>query len=130
MCVDDNADVLGALRAALGRAPGIECIGCLASTRDLDEQVARLHPDLVILDYNIPGEDSMEALASLRRRHAGVACIVLSGYDDEATKRAASRAGASACLSKDIDTDRLVRAIREVRDGCAPKGSGVAGPVT
>jgi DNA-binding NarL/FixJ family response regulator len=122
LCVDDNADLLGALRIMLSTSPGIECVGTLTSTRGLTDEVDRLKPDVVLMDYTMPGEDTLEALARLKRGRPDLACAMLSGYDDPDTVRAATRAGACRCLSKDIEPDRLIEFVRSAAPG-GPDGT-------
>jgi DNA-binding NarL/FixJ family response regulator len=111
ICVDDNADILKAISYMLGRAAGVECIGAFTTTRDLDAAVTNLRPDVLLLDFTIPGESTLDVLRRFKRDHPSVGCILFSGYDDAETVAAALDAGASRCLAKDIDIDTLVEAV-------------------
>ncbi len=111
LCVDDNADVLKALAYLLGHAPGVQCAGSLTSSKKLGEQIETTRAEVVLLDYNIPGESSLDALRALKRDHPEVACIVFSGYDDPDIIDAALLAGAARCLPKDVDPEELMDVI-------------------
>ncbi len=114
MCVDDSGDLLGAVRWMLAQHPDLECVGCFTSAAQLVADVRRCEPDVLVLDYCIPGEDSLDALRELRRDGLACPCIVWSGYDDMDTVDASVAAGADRCVSKITDFKPLLAAIREL----------------
>ncbi|MCC6677734.1 MAG: response regulator [Phycisphaerales bacterium] len=75
----------------------------LTSAAQLVTDVRRCEPDVLVLDYRIPGEDSLDTLRELRREGLACPCIVWSGYDDIDTVDAAVAAGAHRCVSKITD---------------------------
>lgn len=113
ICVDDNSDVLLTLHLLLDFYDDIECIGCFCSTAHLEEDIDNLQPDLLLLDYNMPGEDALAVLRRIKKSHPDLECILLTGYDDEHIFEEARAAGASRCLTKDMDTAALVHTIRD-----------------
>lgn len=112
-CVDDNLDVLATLNLLFTRADGIQCAGCFPSIADFALANLQQSIDVLILDFTIPGEDTMQLLRQMKDAGDTFACIVLSGYDDAATQDAAFDAGAHRCISKDCDPETLTTAIRE-----------------
>lgn len=111
LCVDDNAEVLRALKYMLGRLPGLHWAGGLSSTKELSAHVAELRADVLLLDYSIPGERPLEALRAAKVDHPRLGCIVFTGFSEPAIEAEAVRAGAARCLTKDVDLDELLDAI-------------------
>jgi DNA-binding NarL/FixJ family response regulator len=72
------------------------------------EHVARLQPDLVVLDLSMPGMDGLDVLSELRGVAPRSVITILSGYISPGVRRAAMARGASACLDKNADLQRLV----------------------
>jgi len=113
--VDDNVDVLKALAYLLGRSRGIECVGSFTTTKGLSTAITTLHPDVLLLDFSIPGESSLDALRRLKEENPDLSCIVFSGYDDDDLIATSLDAGAERCLPKDVDIPVLVEAIQNLR---------------
>ncbi len=75
--------------------------------------VVRSHrPTVLLLDLNMPGGSSVEAITRLRRMSPGTAIVVLTMEDEPAFMREAYAAGASGYVLKDSAATELVKAIR------------------
>ena len=112
LLVDDDKDLLTALSGGL-RQRGYEVAVALDAVAAMSIAV-RLKPDVVVLDVGLPGG---EGSVVMKRMHAlpqlaGVPVIMISGRDPQQYRDEALAAGASAYLSKPIDVDDLVLAIR------------------
>lgn len=92
-------------------------VGYLLSADGLPAHVAERKPRVILLDRNMPGRDSMEALRELAAEFADVRVIVFSGDDDAASVEAALSCGAWGYLSKDAEPAGIVNAIRRVAEG-------------
>ena len=86
--------------------------GALAATR-------REHPDVVVLDYQLPDGSGADCAAQLHQEHPGLHLVILTGFTDEATVRACVQAGCSGFVTKDHAVDELVEALRTVHAGGA-----------
>src|SRR3954471_22351142 len=87
-------------------------IAVAGEAADGDEAVAlahRIRPDVVLLDANLPGLDSLEATRQLAE--AGVAVMLLTESEHDERPFAALRAGATGLLNKDAEPAELVRAV-------------------
>jgi DNA-binding NarL/FixJ family response regulator len=73
--------------------------------------------DVVLLDINMSGRNGPEVLASIRREQPRVPVVMLSMYPEEQYAVLALRAQANAYLSKDVDPQELITAIRQVAGG-------------
>jgi DNA-binding NarL/FixJ family response regulator len=105
----DDRKVRLALRVLLEQIPGLTVVGEAANARDLFVQTSAMHPDLVLLDWTLPGLDEDGTLLTLRQIHPEVSVIVLSGRPE--ARKSALAAGANAYVSKVEPPERLLTAI-------------------
>jgi CheY-like chemotaxis protein len=97
--VDDNPtsrDLLQELRADVG----IVVAGAAASGEEALEQVDDLRPDLVIMDWAMPGMDGIEATARIRHDHPATRVIGWTSHDEPGLHDAFLSAGATAVYQK------------------------------
>lgn len=106
-----------ALRAALGEAPEVTVAAEARSVAEALDATARLAPDVVLLDADIPDGDGVLATNLLARQSAEVHVLVLARGDDDALGLQVLRAGASGFLRKDVAPAALARAVRGLRAG-------------
>jgi DNA-binding NarL/FixJ family response regulator len=114
---DDQASVREGLVALLGLLPDIEVVGSAANGEEALRVVARESPDAILLDLHMPVLDGIGATAQLTQRHPGVAVVVLTTYDDDASILAALQAGARSYLTKDASRADIAQALRSAATG-------------
>jgi DNA-binding NarL/FixJ family response regulator len=117
LCVDDHAFLVEGLQARFALEDDLEYVGSLPSAEHLVAQVKRLHPDIVLLDLEMPGPDPFEAADDLRRQCSDVRTIILSAYVRDHYITAATKAGAWGYFSKSEDAETIVEGIRKVARG-------------
>ena len=120
LVVDDHAPYRQGMHAILEIEPDIEPVGEASSGPEAIEQVARLRPDIVLVDVNMPGMDGMETTRRLVESYPDIGVIMLTMYTGEAHLREARRAGASAFVLKDANSEVLLKTIRDVVLGEMP----------
>jgi two-component system, NarL family, response regulator DegU len=79
--------------------------------------VEEVHPDVVIMDINMPHVNGVEATRRLVEKHPQAKVIILSIHDDENYVTHALQTGASGYLLKEMDADTLIEAVRVVSEG-------------
>src|SRR5699024_2083354 len=79
--------------------------------------IEQYHPDVVLMDINMPGTNGIEATEELIHNYPDTKIIILSIHEDEMYVTHALQSGAQGYLLKEIDTDSLMEAIRVVYDG-------------
>lgn len=114
---DDNPSIGRALSVYLGREADVRWIGSLPSADELIEAVARLTPDVVLLDIDMPGRDPFEALADLSSSSSPARVIILSGHVRRELIDQAFGAGAWGYISKNDELSEIVAALRRVMTG-------------
>jgi len=115
---DDNAAVRSAVALMLTQRLGLQIAGEAADLPALTSLCANLHPDLVLLDWELPGFDHPRVnLASLRAACPGVRVVVLSTLSESCL--AAQAEGADAVILKS-EAPAAVTAILARLAGCCP----------
>ena len=114
---DDHAVVRRGLELLLDAEPDFEVV---ASVGDVDAalRATRGHkPDVLILDLNMPGRSSLDAIPDIRNASPTTQITVLTMQDEPAFARQALSAGALAYVLKEAADDELVTAVRATATG-------------
>jgi DNA-binding NarL/FixJ family response regulator len=110
--VEDNQVFREGLELVLGLRSDMEIVGAAEDGVEAVELARELRPDVVLMDYRLPGMDGVEATAALLQAYPDAAVIGLTASANVRERQALTDAGAVACLSKDDDLDEIVTAIR------------------
>ena len=94
-----------------------QVVGSLARADELEREVVRLRPDVVLLDLSMPGVGGLEALRSLKAGRDPVKVIILTMHAEARLASECLKAGASGFVLKQSSGDELVSAIQEVMQG-------------
>jgi DNA-binding NarL/FixJ family response regulator len=113
LLVEDNAVFREALQLLLGLRPSVQVVDSVADGETALERCRTLAPDVVLLDYRLPGLDGVQATRALRERFPSVAIVCLTAAVNPRERQALLEAGALACLTKDQELDEIVQAIEE-----------------
>lgn len=113
LIVDDVAAVREALRLLLSEEPSIEVVGEAADGEEALLRAAALHPDLVLLDLEMPRLGGLAAIPRLRAQAHPPQIVAMSMYgaDDDARARALA-AGATTYVEKGATLQEVVAALR------------------
>jgi len=127
LIVDDQEVVREGLRAILGTVPSIEVVGVAGNGAEAVESVGTLHPEVVLMDLNMPIMNGVEATRTLQATHPDVKVLILTTYDAQEWVLDAIRAGASGYMLKDAPREHLIEAIKGTAEGRSHIDPGVAG---
>jgi two-component system response regulator DesR len=114
---EDQAMVRGALAALLAIEGDIEIAGQAQNGREALDLVAKLAPDIVLTDIEMPELTGLELAAELKRRRLPVRVVILTTFARAGYLRRALDAGVSGYLLKDAPAATLANAIRRIRSG-------------
>lgn len=117
LIADDHAIVRGGLRALLKTESTMKLIGEAASGYEAIMLVNQLHPDILVLDLNMPDLDGIAVTRKLKPQFPDMHILILTVYEDEALLREALKAGASGYILKRATESELISAIRTVLQG-------------
>src|SRR4051812_823106 len=109
--VDDQSLFRQAMAAVVGATEGFAVVGEAVSGEESITTCSELHPDLVLMDVNLPGIDGGEATRQLRALPSPPVVLLLSTYDADAGTAFMSDTGAAAYITKgEFGTDVLAAA--------------------
>ncbi|WP_249011594.1 response regulator [Conexibacter sp. DBS9H8] len=114
---DDHAIVRRGLRTLLDAEPGIEVVAEGGTVDDARRYVRGHHPDVLVLDLNMPGEPTLTALPDLRNEFPDTQIVVLTMQDEPAYARQALSSGVLGYVLKEAADAELVAAVRAAARG-------------
>lgn len=109
---DDHPVVRVGLKTLLDAEPGFEVVAEAATTADAARYVRGHHPQVLVLDLNMPGESGLDLIPRLRQDAPDTAIVVLTMQRDPAFARQALSSGAIGYVIKDAADGELVTAVR------------------
>jgi DNA-binding NarL/FixJ family response regulator len=137
--IDDHQTFGDLLSGALSREPDFDCVGVASTVAQGVALCAEVLPDLVVLDYQLPDGNGLQAAERILERDRAVRIIMLTGIPTAPAIRRAAAIGVGGFLPKDGALSALLEVMRTVRPGgfqVAPAlisaldldGRGAAGP--
>lgn len=111
LLVEDNEVFREALELLLGLRSDVEVVASVGDGSAAVPACREHAPDVILMDYRLPGMDGVQATAAVRAACPGAAVVCLTASIEPAQRRALEDAGAVACLRKDQDFDAIVAAI-------------------
>lgn len=117
--VDDHAVLRGGLAQLLASEPDIDVVGMASDGSGALELVRRTHPDVVIMDLQMPEMDGVTA-TRLVVAEGGTDVLVLTSFSDTDRIVAALDAGAVGYLLKDAEPEDVIEGVRAVSRGESP----------
>ena len=97
--------------------PDLDIVGEAENSRQAQEMVARLAPDVVVMDIAMRGENGIQATHAIKRAAPATAVVILSLHDDDQYIQAAVEAGAAGYLLKTVQGPELAAAVRRAHKG-------------
>lgn len=114
---DDHAVLRKGLSALLAEYDGIAVVGEAENGEKAVELALRLKPDVVVMDLMMPVMDGLEATLRILGQMPKANIMVLTTFGEAEAIRTALKSGAKGAVTKDLDPDELVSAIRTVARG-------------
>lgn len=125
LLVDDQPFVRRMLQFFLDNAKDIEVIGSVGEGNTALELLAQFHPDIALIDIEMPGMDGLELTQTIAAQFPQTRVLVLSSYREESYIRKALMAGAKGYLLKGTLAEDIIHAIRYVQKGYLQLGPGL-----
>ena len=121
LIADDQALIRAGFRAFVDSADDLEVVGEASDGREAVELARSLRADVVLMDIRMPGTDGLEATRAICADEdlAGVRVVVLTTFELDDHVLQALQAGATGFLSKSVDPEMLLAAIRTAAAGDA-----------
>lgn len=120
LLVEDNEIFRETLELLLDVTPDVQVVGTAGDGNAALEACRKTKPDVVLMDYRLPGTDGVETTAAIRGVSPDSSVVVLTAGVEPGEAEALREAGAVALLTKDAELDEIVRTIRSTADCGAP----------
>lgn len=117
LLIDDNYDHLAAVNELVSSEGLFNVVGTSTNANIGMSLIKKYHPDVVLLDMNMPEKNGLEAIQEIEKMNLGVRILVLSGYDDADLIFRAMKLGAKGYVLKTMASAQLIYALEEVADG-------------
>jgi len=117
LLAEDQVMIREALAALLSFEEDIEVVAQVGRGDEVTKAAEATHPDVALLDIEMPGMDGLTAAAQLKQASPGIQIIILTTFGRPGFLRRAMESGVSAFLVKDSPADKLTGTIRRVLNG-------------
>ena len=117
LLADDHAVLRKGLSALMAEYGGIEVVGEAENGVEAVKLATRLKPDVVVMDLMMPVMDGLAATLKILEQMPEANVMVLTTFGEAEAIRTALKSGAKGAVTKDLDPDELVAAIRAVARG-------------
>lgn len=125
LIVDDHAMVRLALAEAITQQDDLELVGEAENGERAIALYRNLQPDVVTMDYQMPGLNGAETITEILSEFPEARVVLLSIYETSESLWRATEAGALGCVSKGVDIDEIITAIRAVASGAPYYSEGL-----
>ena len=123
---EDNRELRESFVALLKLSDGIELIGAFENCMNVEKETALFHPDVVLMDIDLPGITGIEAVKRIKKVNPQVQVVMLTVFDDNTRIFDSICAGACGYLLKRTPPHKIIEAIFDAKSGGAPMTSSVA----
>lgn len=115
--VDDHPIIREGLARLINQEEDLIVAGEAADATEAIQGIAKIKPDLAIVDISLQGASGIELTRNILAKHPKIFVLIISMYDESLHLERALRAGAKGYLTKQEATDHVVAAIRKVLGG-------------
>ncbi|SME96470.1 response regulator [Paenibacillus barengoltzii] len=117
MLVDDQNMIRQGFGYILSLQPDLQIVGEAGNGNDAVKMAEELHPDVILMDVQMPFMDGIEATKRIMAQQTGVKIVILTTFDDQDYVLEGIRAGAVGYLLKDAEASDMIEAIRAAYRG-------------
>ena len=114
LIVDDNASMRSLLSALLG-SQGHTVVGALADGAQLLDTIRDTAPELVCLDYELPGRNGLELLAEINAAMPQIDVVMITAAEDPSVRHRAADAGAAGFIEKPFGQGQILDELEQIR---------------
>ena len=117
LMVDDHIMVREGIKRIIEDTTDIEIVAEAASGEAALQVIGNIIVDVILLDISMPGKNGIQTLKEIKKKAPTLKVLMLSMHAEEQYAMRAIKAGASGYLTKDSAPDKLVTAIRKIKQG-------------
>lgn len=117
LLADDHALIRAGFKSLLGRNENFDIVGEAEDGKELIEMTAKLMPDIILADINMPNLSGLEAVGQLIKSYPQIKYIILSMHEEHEYIMNALKIGVSGYILKNVELSELEKAILTVHKG-------------
>jgi len=117
LVIDDHRSYAEALSLAVSLEPGFQSVGHAPDVRSGLDRVLEEHPDVVVIDWQLPDIDGIEGVRRILVADPRVKLVMITGHSERGLERLAGMAGATAFLPKESSIAEIIQKVRESAAG-------------
>ena len=117
MVLDDHEVVRRGICDIIDRAPGFQVVAEAANVAQGERRANAVRPHVILTDLRLPDGTGLDVIAAVRATLPETRVVVLTSYDDDEAKSAASAAGADVFLAKTAGSAEVLQAVRDAASG-------------
>ncbi len=123
---EDNTDLAESLGELMRDTDDIRLVAHFGNAQRAEKHVSYHHPDVVLMDIDMPVENGLQGLRAIRAAGSGVMVLMFTVHDDNENVFQAICHGASGYLLKQMAPEKILDSIREAITGGAPMSPSIA----
>lgn len=123
---DDNKNIRDSIKMLLQTEPEFEVVGVYCHVLDVIEDIRESHPDVVLMDIEMPGMTGIEAVKLIKQGFPQIQVLMQTVFEDDDRVFDSICAGASGYILKNHINTKLLESIREVHYGGSPMSPSIA----
>lgn len=123
---EDNESLRRSIELLLRTGNDFDIVGSFADCNNVKHQMNELHPQLVIMDIDMPGMPGTEGVALIKEINPAILVVMHTVFEDDAKLFEALCAGANGYILKKTSPEKFIEYLHEVLEGGAPMSPGIA----
>lgn len=123
---DDNKNIRESITLLLNTEPSFHVVGSFSHVLDCVDDVKACHPDIVLMDIEMPGMSGIEAVTAIKNSLPHVQVLMQTVFEDDDRVFDSICAGASGYILKNHLNTKLIDAIKELQFGGSPMSPSIA----
>jgi len=126
---EDNRSLREGLAAMIGGTTGFHCAGAFPNCNNLLKNISQAHPDVVLMDIEMPGINGIEAVGMIKEEYPDMKVLMETIFDDDEKIFSSICAGAEGYILKHTSPAEIMEAIKEIYEGGSPMTPSIANRV-
>jgi DNA-binding NarL/FixJ family response regulator len=124
--VEDLEDIRSGLAAIINMTDGFKVLQTFSNAEDALQDLATLHPDIVIMDINLPGISGIECIRRIHEKNRSIQFMMFTIYENNDTVFEALKAGATGYILKNSSPTKIIESLQDLYNGGSPMNPEIA----
>lgn len=124
--VEDLEDIRSGLAAIINMTEGFKVLQTFSTAEDALKHLPLLHPDIVIMDINLPGMSGIECIRRIHEKNRSIQFMMFTIYENSDTVFEALKAGATGYILKNSSPTKIIESLQELYNGGSPMNPEIA----